>query len=209
MSLGLIVVGDFALATGEDRHVKFVATLLGKTAHSLSWAWLIPASRVAIASALFEAFQRPHPVACFGGLGTGVDDPVYATLAALQQGLEQVGKPRHLEERSACCTQVGNVVFFRGHPEQSHANFSQWWAQALALTASQAEPADAAESVRWQVPETPLSRDARRLVKTHYPQVQQRLLSANDGNVALSLRGASKGKVQAARKALQAALKKT
>jgi molybdopterin-biosynthesis enzyme MoeA-like protein len=73
MSLGLIVVGDFALATGEDRHVKYVATLLGKTARSLSWAWLIPASRVAIASALFEAFQRPHPVACFGGLGAGVD----------------------------------------------------------------------------------------------------------------------------------------
>ena len=70
MTLGLIVVGDYALATGTDRHVAFAASLLGRTSHALEWAWLIPANRVQLAASLHEAWQRPHPVACFGGLAT-------------------------------------------------------------------------------------------------------------------------------------------
>ena len=207
MSLGLIVVGDFALATGEDRHVKFAAALLGKTSHALEWAWLIPASRVALAGALFEAFQRPHPVACFGGLGTGVDDHVTATVAALQNGLAQVGKPRLVERQTVSSMQVGNVAFFHGHPDRSHGNFSQWWNSRLTETAD-ATDASAMDGLRWHLPESPEAAAARCAIKAKYPQVQQRVASAADGRLTLSLRGASKGKVQAARKALQAAIQR-
>ena len=65
--LGLIVVGDYALATGADRHVPFAASLLGRASLALDWAWLIPASRIQLAAALHEAWQRPHPVACLVG----------------------------------------------------------------------------------------------------------------------------------------------
>ena len=93
--LGLIVVGDYALATGADRHIAFAASVLGKKNHTLAWAWFVPADRVQLASVLHEAWQRPHAVACFGGLGTGIDDVVQVTVKALQMGREQVGLVRH------------------------------------------------------------------------------------------------------------------
>jgi molybdopterin-biosynthesis enzyme MoeA-like protein len=204
VALGLIVVGDYALATGADRHIAFAASLLGRTSHALHWAWLIPASRIQLAAALVEAWQRPHPVACFGGLGNGVDDHTRATIDALQQGRDDVGLPRHATRADATVTQVGNVSFFRGHPSHAHDAFTRWW---QSLPESVVEAALASEQVRWQLPESAASVQARQLTQEKHPTVLQRLAASVDGGVALSLKGASKGKVQAARKSLQAALK--
>jgi len=204
-TLGLIVVGDYALATGADLHVAFTATRLARTAHSLEWAWLIPADRVQLAAALHEAWQRPHAVACFGGLGAGIDDHTQATVAALQRGRDEVGLPRHKVDLDAVVMQVGNVAFFPGDPARAHELFVQCWQSSLESDAAQ-DGALASEQVAWAVPESAASALARQHVKAKHPWVAQRLIASSDGEVALRLTGSSKGKVQAARKALQAAL---
>ena len=201
----MIVVGDYALATGADRHVAFAASLLGRTAHALEWAWLMPANRVQLAAALHEAWQRPHPVACLGGLGEGVDDHTRASVAALQRGCDEVGLPRHTERRDATVMQVGNVAFFPGDPARAHDVFARWW-QSLLETEAPDDGVSASEQVRWAMPETAASALARQHVKAKHPWVSQRLIAAPDGGLALRLSSTSKGKVQAARKALQAAL---
>ena len=206
MALGLIVVGDYALATGADRHVAATSTLLGRTAHALEWAWLIPAGRIQLAAALHEAWQRPHPVACFGGLGDGVDDHTRATVRALQRGRDEVGLPRYLEHTDAAVLQVGNIAFFHGDPARAHELFAQWW-QSSPATGRDEGAALASEQVRWSLPETLASAQARRHAKIKQPMVAQRLIAAAEGELALKLSGTSKGKVQDARKALQAALK--
>lgn len=200
-SLGLIVVGDYALATGADRHVAFAAALLGKTGRSLAFAWFIPADRVQLASALHEAWQRPHAVACFGGLGHGSDDSVRVTINALQIGREQVGLSRHAQAESDGVVTCANTHFFSGHPDKAHAAFEHWWrSQPLAGEAL------ATEQVRWTLPESTDAADARRKVKADFPTVVQRLTAASDGSVMLTFTGTSKGKAQGARKALQRAL---
>lgn len=206
MTLGLIVVGDYSLATGGDRHVAFATSILGRTSHALEWAWLIPANRVQLAAALHEAWQRPHPVACFGGLGDAVDDHTLATVRALQRGRDEVGLPRHLVNSDAAVMQVGNIAFFCGDPARAHEVFAQWWQASLAAGADP-EGALASEQVRWPMPESAPSRQARQNTKIKHPAALQRLIARADGEVALRLSGTSKGKVQAARKALQAALK--
>ena len=206
IGLGLIVVGDFALATGADRHVAFAASLLGRTSHALEWAWLIPANRVPLAAALHEAWQRPHPVACFGGLGDGVDDHTGTTIAALQRGRDEVGLPRYVAHSDAAVMQVGNIVFFHGQPARAHDLFVRWWQASLAAGADP-EGALASEQVRWPMPESGAWALARQQIKIKHPTVSQRMIASTDGAVALRLTGTSKGKVQAARKALQAALK--
>ncbi len=200
-SLGLIVVGDFALATGGDQHVKFVASVLGRAGQSLAWAWFIPADRVQLASALHEAWQRPHAVASFGGLGNGVDDSVRVTLNALQLGREQVGLPRLAATESDDVLTCANAVFFSGHPHKAHAAFERWW-----LAQAPDGDAHATERVRWPLPESTHAAGARRKVKADYPAVAQRLTAAGDGEAMLTFTGTSKGKAQGARKALQRAL---
>ena len=206
MALGLIVVGDYALASGADRHVALASTLLGRTAHALDWAWLIPAGRIQLAAALHEAWQRPHPVACFGGLGDGVDDHTRATVEALQRGRDEVGLPRYPAHTDAAVLQVGNIAFFYGDPARAHELFAQWW-QSLTATGRDEDAVLASEQVRWSLPETLASAQARRRAKIEQPMVAQRLIAAADGELGLKLSGTSKGKVQVARKALQAALK--
>ncbi len=205
-ALGLIVVGDYALATGADSHVALAASLLARTSHAVSWAWLIPADRVQLAAALFEAWQRPHPVACFGGLGHGMDDSVQDTIEALQCGRDAVGAPRHVVRSDSTVMQVGNIAFFHGQPARAYDVFAQWW-QSLVATADASEGAVATELLRWALPESAASTHARRQAKRKHPAVLQRVIAAAGGDVSLRLSGASKSKVQAARKALQAALK--
>jgi molybdopterin-biosynthesis enzyme MoeA-like protein len=206
VALGLIVAGDYALATGADRHVAFAATLLARSAQALSWAWFVPADRVQIAAALHEAWQRSLPVACFGGLGDGVDDHTRATIEALQQGRDEAGLPRYAVDSDAVVMQVGNVAFFPGDPMRAHEVFARWWQSFLAAREPEAG-ALASEQVRWALPETAASAQARQQTKIKHPTVSQRLIATAEGGVALRLSGVSKGKVQAARKALQAALK--
>jgi hypothetical protein len=205
-ALGLIVVGDYALATGADTHVSHAAAALARTSDSLAWAWLIPSDRTQLAAALFEAWQRRHPVACFGGLGDGVDDPVRTTIHALQKGREEVGQPRHVQHAVAGGLQVGNIAFFSGHPARARADFDRWWQSQLAASDDTASMLTS-EQLRWQLPETTPATLARRAIKLQHSTIAQRVIAAADGGVALRLSGASKGKVQAARKALQAALK--
>ena len=201
VSLGLVVVGDFALATGHDQHVKFAASLLGRSSQSLAWAWFVPADRVQLASVLHEAWQRPHAVACFGGLGNGVDDSVRLTIKALQIGREQVGLSRHAESEMDGVVMCSNIALFSGDPDRAHAAFERWWcSQPLAVDAP------ATERMRWSLPESIHAAEARRKVKADYPAVSQRLTAAGDGEVMLTFTGPSKGKVQGARKALQRAL---
>ena len=66
----------------------------------------------------------------------------------------------------------------------------------------------ASEQVRWAMPESAASALARCNTKIKHPTVLQRVIAAAEGEVVLRLSGTSKGKAQAARKALQAALKK-
>jgi hypothetical protein len=205
-SLGLIVVGDYALATGADTHVGQAASVLAGSSHSLTWAWFVPSNRTQLAAALFEAWQRVHPVACFGGLGNGVDDPVRVTIDALQQGRKQVGLPCYAQDEVAGVLQVGNIAFFSGHPERAHLEFAQWW-QRLLLQRDMDALLPAAEQLRWQLPESTPVKRARQALKLRHSTITQRVVASADGGVALRLSGASKGKVQAARKALQAALK--
>ena len=206
LALSLIVVGDYALATGADRHVAFAASLLGRTAHALEWAWLIPASRIQLAAALHEGWQRPHPVACFGGLGNAIDDHVRVTIDALQRGRDEVGLTRHVAQTDGAVLQVGNIAFFSGDPARAHDLFAGWWQGRLAERGA-AENELANEQLRWALPESAASAQARQKIKIKHPTVLQRLIATTEGDVALRLSGTSKGKVQAARKALQAALK--
>lgn len=201
-SLGLIVTGDFALATGADRHVAFAASLLAANGRALSWAWFVPADRVQIAAALQEAWLRPHAVACFGGLGTGVDDQVVATVAALQGGREATGLPRHPERAEDGVTECGNIAFFPGAPERAHPAFERWLRSAGQSVLDEAATY-ATEKVRWQLPESSLAADARRAAREAYPMVMQRLIGAANGEVMLSFEGPSRGKTQDARKLLQ------
>lgn len=202
-ALGLIVVGDYALATGRDQHVGFVGSILGTKGHALAWAWMIPADRVQLASALHEALQRPHAVACFGGFGAGIDDCVNVTLSGLQTGREQVGLSRHVETRVAGTAMCGNVAFFSGHPAKAHSAFELWWATyAHDVNAN----AQVTERIGWTLPESDQASDARRKIKAQYPSVRQRLIAGGDGEVMLTFIGMSKGKAQGARKALQRAL---
>ena len=205
-ALGLIVVGDYALASGADRHVAFAASLLGRSSHALEWAWLIPANRVQLAAALHEAWQRPHSVACFGGLGDGVDDHTRATVEALQHGRDEVGLPRHRVDSEAAVMHVGNVAFFPGDPALAHALFASWW-RSLPAMHGQHVGALASEQMRWSMPEPAALAQARQHVKAKHPWVSQRLIASSDGELALRLSSGSKGKVQAARKALQTAIK--
>ena len=195
------MVGDFALATGCDHHVKFVASLLGKAGQLPAWAWFIPADRVQLASALHEAWQRRHAVACFGGLGDGVDDCVRVTVNALQMGREQVGLPRLAEGETEGVLTCANVRFFAGHPGKAHPAFERWWRYS-----SSVEDTLAREQVRWPLPESSQAVRARRKVKTDFPAVAQHLTGAADGAVMLTFRATSRGKAQGARKALQRAL---
>ena len=206
MALGLIVVGDYALATGADRHVAYAASLLGRNAQALDWAWLIPAGRIQLAAALHEAWQRPHPVACFGGLGNAVDDHVRATVDALQRGRDEVGLARHVAHADAAMMQIGNIAFFPGDPARAREPFARWW-QALLAARGAEEGALASEQLRWALPESAASAQARHNTKIKHPAVSQRLIANAEGDILLRLSGISKGKVQAARKALQAALK--
>ena len=206
MALGLIVVGDYALATGADRHVAFAASLLGRTAQALEWAWLIPAQRIQLAAALHEAWQRPHLVACFGGLGDATDDHVRVTIEALQRGRDQLGLVRHVAQTDVAALQVANVAFFPGDPVRAHDAFARWWQCSLAAPGAD-ENELAIELLRWALPESAASAQARQKNKIKHPMVLQRLIATAEGDAALRLSGTSKGKVQAARKALQAALK--
>ena len=205
-SLGLIVVGDYALATGADRHVAFAASVLGSVNQSLAWTWLIPADRVQLASALCEAWQRPHAVACFGGLGEGVDDCVRVTMNALQVGREQVGLSRRSETEIEGIATCANIAFFPGSPEKAHPAFARWWGSAVRAVNGAAL---AIERIRWALPESRHAVDARRKVKSDFPTVAQRLTVAGDGEIMLSFTGTSKAKAQGARKALQRELSRT
>ena len=206
-SLGLIVVGDYALATGMDRHVAFAASVLGKTNQTLAWAWLIASDRVQLASALHEAWRRPHAVACFGGLGSGVDDAVRVTVSALQLGREQVGLARHPEHELDGVSVCANVAFFSGQPARAHPAFERWWLSfaTAAESGNHANPL-ASERIRWALPESTDALEARRKIKLAFPAVAQHLSSAGDGEVMLTFTAASKGKAQGARKALQRAM---
>ena len=102
--------------------------------------------------------------------------------------------------------QVGNIAFFSGAPARAHLVFARWW-QSMLLMRDQNDGALASEQVRWAMPEGAASAQARQHIKIKHPTVLQRVIAAAEGEVALQLSGASKGKVQAARKALQAALK--
>ncbi len=196
------MTGDFALATGADRHVGFAASLLAETGRALNWAWLLPADRVQIAAALQEAWLRPHAVACFGGLGTGVDDHVRATLAALQSGRDTVGLPRHPDRIHDGVMECANIAFFPGAPALAHHLFERWLRSASPDAG--ADVADGAtERIRWQLPESPLAAHARRVARQAYPMVLQRLIGGRNGEVMLAFEGASRGKTQSARKLLQ------
>ena len=202
------MVGDYALATGADQHVAFAASLVARTNQSLAWAWFIPADRVQLAAALHEAWQRPHAVACFGGLGRGVDDCVRTTINALQVGRDQVGLARHAATEVEGITECANIAFFPGHPERAHATFERWWlSRSSRLEAGQkVDDVLATERVRWQLPESTQATAARRKIKLAFPTVVQHLAAAGDGGVMLTFTGTSKGKAQGARKALQRAL---
>lgn len=153
-----------------------------------------------IAAALYEAWQRAHPVACFGGLGGGVDDHVRATITALQAGREAVGLSKQPEREAEGCFECGNIAFFHGDPVASHAAFERW----LVGRSYQTNANDpAVEQVRWTLPETAAAADARSATKQAFPAIGQRLIAAADGALALNFTGPSKGKVQAARKRLQ------
>ncbi len=184
--------------------MKFATTLLGASNQSLAWAWFVPADRVQLASTLHEAWQRSHSVACFGGLGRGVDDHVRVTISALQTGREQVGLPRHVESENNGIVSCANIQFFPGHPDKAHAAFEQWWRSQMPDA-----PGAVSERVRWTLPESSRAANARTEVKAEYPKVAQRLTAAGNGEVMLTFYGSSKGKVQAARKALQRALTMT
>ncbi len=202
MPLGVIVAGDFALATGADRHLPFLTRELAADAGGarVAWAWFVAADPVAIAAALNEAWLRPHRVVCFGGLGAGSDDHVRAAVAALQAGRVEVGLPAQAADAVDGALSCGNITCFPGHPEQAHPRFRQWW-RALAQGGSGATAAT--ETLPWPLPETDARQSARLTVARAHPGVRQHIGATADGAPRLVFTAASRGKAQAARKALQ------
>lgn len=198
--IGLIAVGDYALATGQDRHVQAVARLIAAEDAVLAFASFVPADPVAIAAALHDALQRPHAVACLGGVGTHADDFVLAAVSALQQGRREVGLARWPETQVGGVLQVGNIVLLPGSVERAHAQFAAWWKASRATDERAALPS---ERLPWRLPVTPQADAARRQIRADYPLVRQRLICDQRGGIQLMLTGPSRGKTQAARKALQ------
>ncbi|MBL8311249.1 MAG: hypothetical protein JNL19_12545 [Burkholderiales bacterium] len=198
--LGLLIVGDYALATGEDRHLSAVSRALAADSAALEFATLVPADPVAIAAALHDALQRPHPVACFGGFGQQSDDFVCASMEALQQGRAEVGLPPWPEATVAGVRQVGSVALLPGQPARAHGKFLAWWQVVRGTLAESTLPS---EHVPWSLPATPRADAARRALRIEHPLVRQRLVPDAQGGVRLQLTGPSRGKTEAARKALQ------
>jgi len=204
-SLGVIVVGDYAVSVGADAHVPFVRAALAAAGGGwrIAWAWLVAADPVAVAAALHEAQTRPHPVVCFGGLGDGCDDHVRAALAALERGRADVGLPaRALADAGQGALTWGNVTCFAGSPERAHPAFRAWW--QTALTDTQSAGNTVRESIRWCLPESALHRKARCDAARRHSDVRQYLATMPDGTPALVFVAPSRGKAQAARKAVQA-----
>lgn len=206
---GLLVVGDYALATGADSHVAHVAQRLALARIAIASVSMIPANRIALAAAIHRAWTHCDWVISFGGLGAASDDHVHATIAALQAGRVEVGLPRLLERTGEGFVECGNTVFFSGHPDRAHPAFDAWLA-ALHVRGDTSDPAtgqeknsEATEFVGWTLPESAQTASARATVKRDYPAVMQRVMSAGDGRVTLRFTGASRGRTQAARKALQ------
>ncbi len=203
--VGLLLVGDYSLATGTDLHVKHVGRVLAASDVALAWVSMIPADRVAIAAAIDRAWQHPDWVLSFGGLGAASDDHVRATVAALQCGREDVGLPRWRSRTGDGFMECGNVVFFAGHPDRAHPAFRAWFTETQANKGTPSA-ANEREIISWTLPETAQAVAARAQVKRDFPAVMQRILPAGDGRVKLCLTGMSKGRTQAARKSLQRAL---
>lgn len=202
--LGVIIAGDFALVTGADRHLPFLTRELAAStggAARVAWAWLVPADPVAIAAALHEAWLRPQLVACFGGLGEGSDDHVRAALAALQAGRIEVGLAPHVASAADGVVSAGNIACFSGHPDRAHPRFRDWWRAQAGMRDAVAEAVT--ETLPWPLPESALRQAARSTVARAHPQVRQHIGAAADGAPRLVFTAGSRGKAQAARKALQ------
>lgn len=200
--LRLLVLGDFALATGSDLHVRHVAQALAARGNAVDAVSFVPSDRVAIAAVVQAAWQFPGVVVSFGSLGADSDDHVRATVAALQDGREEVGLARLPERSGTGFLECGNIVFFHGSPERAHAVFDAWFAERV-NGPSGGGSADAREVIAWQLPESAAAKAARATVKHEFPNVIQRIVPAGAGRLHLSFTGASKGRTQAARKALQ------
>ena len=206
---GLLVVGDYALATGADSHVAHVAQRLAPARVAIASVSMIPADRIALAAAIHRAWTHCDWVVSFGGLGDASDDHVRATVAALQAGRVDVGLPRLPERLGDGFLECGNVVFFPGRPDRAHPAFDAWLAALHVrgdksdLAPGQEKNSEATEFVGWTLPESAQTALARATVKRDYPAVMQRVMSAGDGRVTLRFTGASRSRTQAARKALQ------
>jgi hypothetical protein len=206
---GLLVVGDYALATGADSHVAHVAQRLASARVAIASVSMIPADRIALAAAIHRAWTHCDWVVSFGGLGDASDDHVRATVAALQTGRVDVGLPRLPERLGDGFLECGNVVFFPGRPDHAHPAFDAWLAALQVrgdksdLGTGQEKNSEATEFVGWTLPESAQTALARATVKRDYPAVMQRVMSAGDGRVTLRFTGASRSRTQAARKALQ------
>lgn len=205
---GLMVIGDYALATGADSHVAHVGQRLVRTGGALAWVSMIPADRIALAAAIHRAWTHSDWVIALGGLGGDSDDHVRVTVDALQSGRVDVGLPSLPERVGHGFVECGNLVFFSGHPDRAHPALDAW----LEALPSRSERGDhhsleshvnATEFISWALPETDQSAAARARVKHDYPAVLQRVLPAGEGRVSLRLTGPSKSRTQAARKALQ------
>ena len=198
--LGVVIVGDFALATGADRHLPFVAReLAAESGARIAWVWLVPADPVAVAAALHDAWLRPQPVACFGGLGEGHDDYVRAALSALQTGLAEVGQPLRPVVQRDDLLSAGNIAFFSGHPARAHPQFHGWWRS----NAEAGSVGGGIETLPWPLPESANQQAARSTVARAHPLVLQHIGASSDGTTRLAFTAPSRGKAQAARKALQ------
>ena len=137
------------------------------------------------------------------------DDHVRATIAGLQSGRDDVGLPRFPESSGEGFVQCGNIVFFAGQPARAHPSFARWLADVSKsrediAACSDEKPSDATEFIGWTLPENAAAMAARAAVKRDYPAVLQRVVPATgEGRISLRFTGASKGRTQAARKALQ------
>lgn len=202
-------MGDYALATGADSHVEHLGQRLAAIGVAPAWVTIIPADRVALAAAIYRAWMHPDWVISFGGLGDASDDHVRVTIAALQCGREEVGLARLAERVGDGFVECGNAVFFSGQPARAHPAFARWLLEVLSARDDNArrsdeKPSDATESIGWTLPENEGAVAARAAVKRDYPAVMQRVVPAvGEGRMSLRFTGASKGRTQAARKALQ------
>ncbi len=215
-AFGLVLIGDWVLATGQDALAGALIALLGPGAR---WRFIeaSPADPAAIAEVLSRAQRRPFTVIVAGGLGSGVDDWTWVVLEALARGQAQMlgqkqSQPTSLHVEHERAYEHGNLLLLPGSPERALSAFRAWFEQQAAPTtgsiSNSATPTQQHVLIPWTLPESEQQRQARRYLFERHPEVLQGIVRGrHPDELALELTASSRSRLDKAVRFLRAQMR--